>query len=106
MAYSTINSWPFILPPTEDPHVQAVARRCGRSPAQVLLRWALQLGAAVIPKSGTAMRIEENAKLFDFELSEVDMRLLNGLATLSESHAGMRALPWADDVYGLSMSSV
>jgi len=106
MAYSTINPWPFMLPPLEDPHIRAVAGRCGRSPAQVLLRWALQLGAAVIPKSGTAQRIAENARLFDFELPEADMRLLSGLVTLSESNVGMRSPSWADDVYGLGSSSV
>lgn len=102
MGYSVINPWPFLLPPMEDPHVRAIAARYQRAPSQVLHRWALQLGAAVIPKSATPARIEENAKLFDFELSEVDMRLLNGLVTLSESIPGSpTAPPWAEDIYGV-----
>ncbi|CAK0829902.1 unnamed protein product, partial [Prorocentrum cordatum] len=100
MGYSVINPWPLMLPPMEDPHVQAVAARCGRSPAQVLHRWALQLGVAVIPKSGTPARIAENLRVADFDLSELDMRLLSGLVVLSESMEGKLSPPWADDVYG------
>merc|ERR1711879_1095029 len=85
MGYSVINPWPFVLPPMQDPHVVAIAQRLGKTPAQVLHRWALQLGAAVIPKSGTAERILENARVFDFHLAEVDMRLLNGIVTMAES---------------------
>jgi len=106
MGYSVINPWPFMLPPMDDPHVKAVAARYGRSPAQVLHRWALQMGVAVIPKSGTPARIEENARLFDFELSASDMRLLDGIVSLSESTAGSVLPPWADDVYHLSASVV
>jgi len=102
MGYSVINPWPFLLPPMQDPHVLAVAARYGKTAAQVLHRWALQLGVAVIPKSATAARIEENAKLFDFELSEVDMRILNGLVCLSEAMLGAPPTPsWGDDVYGI-----
>merc|ERR1712217_662000 len=85
MGYSVINPWPLMLPPMEDPHVKTIAARHFRTPAQILHRWALQLGVAVIPKSGTAARIQGNARLLDFELSDVDMRLLNGLVVLSES---------------------
>jgi len=106
MGYSVINPWPFMLPPMDDPHIKALAARYGRSPAQVLHRWALQLGVAVIPKSATAARIHENAQLFDFELAAPDMRLLNGLVTLSESVAGSVLPAWADDVYGLGASVV
>lgn len=106
MGYSVVNPWPFMLPPMEDPHVRAVAARYGRSPAQILHRWALQSGAAVIPKSASPARIAENARLLDFALSELDMRLLNGLVTLSESTADAAFSPaWADDVYGLGRAS-
>ena len=59
--------------------VMSIAERVGRSPAQVLLRWGLQHGLVVIPKSTGADRIYENAKLFDFEISPDDMSKLDGL---------------------------
>jgi diketogulonate reductase-like aldo/keto reductase len=62
-----------------DPTVLAVAGRLGRTPAQVLLRWAIQHGAVVIPKSSRRERIIENARVFDFELADDDMRLLDAL---------------------------
>jgi len=57
----------------ENPHVQRVADRKGRTPAQVVLRWHLQLGLVVIPKSVTPSRIAENIAVFDFELDDQDM---------------------------------
>lgn len=62
-----------------DPAVIALAERTGRTPAQVLLRWAIQHGTVVIPKSSSRERILSNAQVFDFELGEDDMRLLDGL---------------------------
>jgi 2,5-diketo-D-gluconate reductase A len=53
--------------------ISAVASRHDRTPAQVILRWHLQLGNVVIPKSATPKRIRENFELFDFELSDEDM---------------------------------
>jgi 2,5-diketo-D-gluconate reductase A len=53
--------------------VAAVAARHGRTPAQAILRWHLQLGNVVIPKSVTPERIQENFELFDFELSDDDL---------------------------------
>jgi 2,5-diketo-D-gluconate reductase A len=53
--------------------ISSVAARHGRTPAQVILRWHLQLGNVVIPKSVTPKRIRENFELFDFELSDEDM---------------------------------
>jgi 2,5-diketo-D-gluconate reductase A len=57
----------------EDPHIQAVATKVGRTPAQVVLRWHLQLGLVVIPKSVTPSRITENIAIFDFELDDDDL---------------------------------
>jgi diketogulonate reductase-like aldo/keto reductase len=59
--------------------VQRIAERDGRTPAQVLLRWCLQRDAVVIPKSTHRERIEENAQIFDFVLSDEDMASLDGL---------------------------
>jgi 2,5-diketo-D-gluconate reductase A len=61
------------------PVVTDVARRNQRSPAQVMLRWCLQRGFIVIPKSTRPERIAENARIFDFELSDQDMGTLDGL---------------------------
>lgn len=63
----------------DDPAVAAIARSHGRTPAQVVLRWHLQRGHVVIPKSVTPVRIAENLDVFGFELSEAEMASLNGL---------------------------
>lgn len=62
-----------------DPTVQEVAAKVRRTPAQVLIRWSLQHGLVVIPKSSRPERIEENARVFDFSLSPADMARLDGL---------------------------
>jgi diketogulonate reductase-like aldo/keto reductase len=62
-----------------DPTVADVARRVGRTPAQVLLRWCVQRHIPTIPKSTRRERIEENGQIFDFELSDEDMVALDTL---------------------------
>ncbi|MBT2487348.1 aldo/keto reductase [Streptomyces sp. ISL-96] len=57
----------------EVPTVVAVARKHGKTPAQAVLRWHLQTGNVVIPKSVTPSRIEENLDVFDFELDADDL---------------------------------
>ncbi len=64
-----------------DPTVAAVAERMGRTPAQVLLRWCLQRETIVLPKSTHQERIEANAQIFDFSLSDDDMATLDALDT-------------------------
>jgi 2,5-diketo-D-gluconate reductase A len=59
--------------------ISSVAARHDRTPAQVILRWHLQLGNVVIPKSVTPKRIRENFELFDFELSEEDITEIGAL---------------------------
>lgn len=56
-----------------------IGAKYSKSPAQILIRWSLQYGMIVLPKSSNAMRIRENADVFDFELDEDDMELLNSL---------------------------
>jgi diketogulonate reductase-like aldo/keto reductase len=63
----------------QDPTINAVAERLGRTPAQVMLRWAIQHQAVVIPKSSRKERINSNAQLFDFELAKSDMQALDAL---------------------------
>jgi diketogulonate reductase-like aldo/keto reductase len=62
-----------------DPTLQRLALKLGRSPAQVLLRWGIQKGVVVLPKSVTRERIAENAALFDFELDADAMQALDAL---------------------------
>ena len=72
--------------------VRRIAERVGRTPAQVLLRWGVEHGLPVIPKSTHRERIEENAQIFDFSLSAEDMA---GLDALDETHGTDRALEHA-----------
>ncbi|MGA4539071.1 aldo/keto reductase [Uniformispora flossi] len=62
-----------------DPVVADIAAKHGRSTAQVVLRWHLQLGTIVIPKSVTPSRIRENIAVFDFALDDADMAAIAGL---------------------------
>ncbi|MFG2301251.1 aldo/keto reductase [Actinacidiphila glaucinigra] len=62
-----------------DPVVTGIADRLGRTPAQVILRWHLQLGNVVIPKSVTPERIRQNIDVFDFALSDADIAAITAL---------------------------
>ncbi len=57
----------------DDETIIEIAERHGKTPAQAILRWHLQIGNVVIPKSVTTERIRENIELFDFELSDAEM---------------------------------
>lgn len=63
----------------DDPAIGAIAQRLGRTPAQVVLRWHIQRGNVVFPKSATPERIRENFELFDFELEPRDAEAIAGL---------------------------
>jgi 2,5-diketo-D-gluconate reductase A len=63
----------------DDPAIVAIAGRLGRTPAQVVLRWHIQRGDVVFPKSVNRKRMGENFALFDFELGEEDMASITGL---------------------------
>jgi diketogulonate reductase-like aldo/keto reductase len=63
----------------DDPRLTEIAERNGRTPAQMVLRWAVQRGIPVIPKSARRERILENARIFDFTLSDADMQALDAL---------------------------
>jgi len=65
----------------ENPHILDVARRKARTPGQVVLRWHIQLGNVVIPKSVNPDRIRENIEIFDFELDESDMQAIAQVRT-------------------------
>ena len=65
----------------DDPVIGDIARAHGKTPAQVMLRWGLQHGRSVIPKSTKPSRIAENINVFDFELSADEMAAIDGLDT-------------------------
>jgi 2,5-diketo-D-gluconate reductase A len=71
----------------DEPLLTELAGKHGKSPAQVVLRWHLQLGNIVIPKSVTPERIAENLDVFDFQLDEADM------AAIGKLDAGQRLGP-------------
>ena len=59
--------------------VRDIATRVMRTPAQVVLRWGIQRGTAIIPKTSRVERLSENAALFDFELDDADMKAITAL---------------------------
>ncbi|XP_049423902.1 glyoxal reductase-like [Epinephelus fuscoguttatus] len=74
-AYSSLGKGDLVT----DPVVMEVAKNCDCTPAQVLLRWAVQQSVPVLPKSSNPDRIKDNARLFDFTLSDTDMDRLSAL---------------------------
>lgn len=76
----------------DDPTLQEIARRHGKSPAQVMLRWHLQAGRSAIPKSIKPARIAENCDIFDFTLTEEQMAAIDALDT------GVRGGPEPDSI--------
>ncbi|GAO12291.1 putative aldo/keto reductase [Streptomyces lydicamycinicus] len=63
----------------ENPTLVELAAKHGKTPAQIVLRWHVQLGNVAIPKSVTPSRIAENIDIFDFELDDTDLTALAGL---------------------------
>jgi diketogulonate reductase-like aldo/keto reductase len=76
--------------------VRKIAERLGRTPAQVLLRWSLQRGTVVIPKSTHRERIAENAAIFAFELSEDDTAALDALDRTGGTNRAREQKWWED----------
>lgn len=75
----------------DDPKIKAIAKKHGKTAAQVVIRWQVQRGVVVIPKSVTPSRIEENANVFDFTLTEEEMDNIDSF----DCH-GRVILPMAD----------
>ncbi|XP_033103797.1 glyoxal reductase-like [Anneissia japonica] len=74
-AYTSLGKGKLLL----DPVVIQIAKKHGKKPSQVLLKWAVQQGIGVIPKSTNPEHIQDNSAIFDFELCSQDMDMLNGL---------------------------
>jgi 2,5-diketo-D-gluconate reductase A len=77
----------------DDGSIAAIARHHGRTPAQVIVRWHLELGNAVLVKSVTPARIRENIDVLDFELRDED------LASIARLEAGTRVGPDPDTFF-------
>ncbi len=63
----------------DDPALLSIAEKYAKTPAQILIRWALEEEVVVIPKSSNPIRIQQNADVFDFSISKEDMETLNSL---------------------------
>ena len=85
-------SGPAPKDPLHDPVIVGIAAEHHKTPAQVILRWEIQLGICVIPKSVTPKRIAENIDLFDFSLSAEELSNINALDT------GIRSGPEPDTI--------
>jgi 2,5-diketo-D-gluconate reductase A len=72
----------------DDPAITEIAERLGRTPAQVVLRWHIERGNIVFPKSTTPARIEENFELFDFELGPGDNETIEALDRGEDGRTG------------------
>lgn len=72
----------------DDPVIGRVAKDLGKSPAQVVLRWHIERGDIVFPKSNTPQRIKENFEIFDFELSDADIDAISALDKGEEGRRG------------------
>jgi diketogulonate reductase-like aldo/keto reductase len=78
----------------DDRAVVEIAERVGRTPAQVLIRWCLQKDTIVLPKSTHRERIEENGRVFDFELSDEDVAALDQLDTTGGTDRARESKWW------------
>jgi 2,5-diketo-D-gluconate reductase A len=87
VAYSILNRWPFLLDPIADPHVLAIAHRLGCTPAQVLIRWTRQHGAAVLLRSTKEQHMREDLEASVASMQKsLDMALLDSLSWLSRTN--------------------
>ena len=102
MGYCALDCYPHVLDPLNDTFVKWVGKRRAKTPAQVLLRHALQHGTAVIPKSVNPSRLEENAAL-GWGLSPAEMALMDSLVWLS---AVKERPEFAEDALGVDGSRV
>ena len=72
----------------DDPTIARIAEKVGKTPAQVVLRWHVERGDIVFPKSVTPSRMEENFALFDFELDGSDIEAISALDRGEDGRTG------------------
>ncbi|XP_008449797.1 NADP-dependent D-sorbitol-6-phosphate dehydrogenase-like isoform X2 [Cucumis melo] len=82
----------------QDPLLEKVANKYGRSPAQIALRWGIQRNTVVIPKSSKLKRLEENFQVFDFELKQEDMDLIKNIDKKYRTNL-ISTVAWGIDIY-------
>jgi 2,5-diketo-D-gluconate reductase B len=92
VAYSSFSSYPFVMEPMDDPIVNWIASRHSATSAQIILKWALNKGFAVIPRSTSKTNLASNLKAPQFELSEAEMGMIDSLQHLVDSHV-TKAVP-------------
>jgi diketogulonate reductase-like aldo/keto reductase len=78
MSYSPLMQGGTLL---EDPTIKEIALKRNRTPAQIVLRWHVQLGLVPIPKSKHPERIKENFNIFEFKLNDIEMKKISSLST-------------------------
>lgn len=81
----------------EDPTILNIAKAHKRTPAQIVLHWGINRGTVVLPKSTSASRISENAKVFDFKLSAKEIKAIDAL---NRNHRFVNPLGWGIDYFG------
>ena len=79
VAYSPLNAWPSALAAVTDAHVTHIAAKLGKTPGQIVLRWAIEIGISVLTRSRSLERLKEAAAVLDFELSTADIDIISGL---------------------------
>lgn len=80
----------------DDETLGQLADKYHKTPAQILIRWNLQLGTVPIPKANQRKHLEENINVFDFEINDEDMQILNNL---NEGYSSLGSLPYIWTVY-------
>lgn len=85
----------------DDPVIEELAETYDRTPAQIVLRWAIEKDVVVLPRSTSREHIEQNIDLFDFELDETDHARIDDLDR-DEAVYDTRTREWDDDVWGMA----
>jgi 2,5-diketo-D-gluconate reductase A len=75
----------------QDETLQRLAEKYDKTPAQIMLRWNLELGTVPLPKANSLLHLKENLNIFDFTLDEDDMETLS---ELNEEYSALGALPY------------
>jgi len=84
----------------QDSTIQAIAETYDKSPAQIVLKWAVEKDVVVLPKSSSATHIAENSTLFDWELDTEDQRRIDGLDRKRPVYDTLER-DWSREVYGI-----